>query len=357
MTVSPKRPSDGYRQPQLRSEPRATHPLKRDFASENAEARRCEAADAELSQLPPVLFKLPNVKPQPAVKKRHPSAVMPSEDVRVDAPATHQVVPPPAPPAARKPEILHGRSAVDSQARTTVFGERHQPKMNSDQTGSSQVQSNDLETASSSPDAPGVHDTFHPPVPSATSRPRPDARPVGRTWMEAVVAHRTVLVLLGIVIGAAFWTSRRSGDAKDIESSIAKIDRALEIESSELINDFSISDSVEKTAITVSLDPPMTAAKPANLDSAELSLGAPTFTENNTPGKTVSTRTPGEPNIEPPSVPDLDDDEMTLEGASFFDASTVDLQTSQGRDKPGPDIVANASRGWRLVAIPAPTAE
>jgi hypothetical protein len=47
-----------------------------------------------------------------------------------------------------------------------------------------------------------------------------DSSPEGRSWMESALAHRKMLVLLLIAIGAAFWTSRADQQSTDPDSAI-----------------------------------------------------------------------------------------------------------------------------------------
>lgn len=184
MTVSPNRPTDGSR------------PLKGvDSPSQNG------------LDMPPVLFRLPDlgVSASSRLSKKLPPFA--SADSSLNAsPANHafasnQVVPP--------------SSSVQAEPNPTAA------------------------VATEPAVETGVDATSNVDRPVADRPPILDARPAGRTWAETVMAHRTVLLMLVIVIAAAIWTSRRSSDPKEAMETLA--DRGIAINAGDVItNDFQI---------------------------------------------------------------------------------------------------------------------
>lgn len=198
MTVSPNRPTDGSR------------PLK----GENGPQQ-------DGSELPPVLFRLHNLGnsaarrtssgSNPATVQQPGLSVQVATDVVAEYPveanaamlaasmSTHRIESGPA-------ASIHNRESTDSQP-----------------------------TAASSYSANGQ-------TPKSVL---PDDRPAGRTWAEAAVAHRNVLVMLAIVVAVALWTSRRSSDTTEIEKTLARegiaMDEGVAGIDAGTIEDFSVS--------------------------------------------------------------------------------------------------------------------
>ncbi|QDT02693.1 hypothetical protein K227x_10710 [Rubripirellula lacrimiformis] len=157
-----------------------------------------------------------------------------------------------------------------------------------------------------------------------------DVRPAGRTWAEAVMAHRAVLSLLAVVIAVALWTSRGTSDSTDVDS-MAEVDEAFEIETGDLATSFpsadsfatssaaagssaglpraansssaAIDDSSEEHA-SVALNAPEPTTADADTVSRSISDrdradATPSFGQSSVPASTVSSRTPsGLPSLE-----------------------------------------------------------
>lgn len=86
-----------------------------------------------------------------------------------------------------------------------------------------QVEQTSLQYSSASAESPGItaepgmtNETAYEPTEQLKSRERIerhlDVSPEGRSWMESALAHRKVLVLLLLAIGAALWTSRENSE-------------------------------------------------------------------------------------------------------------------------------------------------
>ncbi|MGB7325968.1 MAG: hypothetical protein WBD31_13920 [Rubripirellula sp.] len=392
-------------------------------------------SDSESSDLPPVLFKLPNLAPAPAAKPAR-SAVKHDQTAAPAMPETTAAQPEIATeldsqtaPAYQKyaaseaafaaPELLaqvRTASAQTTSARTTAArsedtdsypsilripgleeptSDLHQDRSQSNEQSTPEPSQRSTLTSqdSESPSSPSGRS-----LEDRTSRDSRDPRPAGRTWMEAAVAHRTVLVLLGVVIGAAFWTSRRPSTPSDVDSAIAKVDQALELDSDNLLTDFSIgdkvddlkenastkvseinqtlestiekiSDQIDDQSIAVSLDAPTPTvtpetarpetvssetASPGNVATEQFAsnLDAPAAPSLGVDAMTVSSQSSRGPSIDLPTLEDLASDPMVMDGASDLSAPASVNQFFTG---PKPSATPAAVNDWLKYLPPAPT--
>lgn len=196
MTVSPNRPTDGSCPLQGGNGPRQ-----------------------DGSELPPVLFRLPNLGTAGKARASKPTPLASAP------PHTHVPAPFAETPAT-------GTSAAETCAAETCATETCAAETCTAKTfateafavnsvASHQPAFNNPTSASFSDHSPS--DPSPDPVRGSVHRAaRIDDRPAGRTWTEAAVAHRNVLVMLAIVVAVALWTSRRAPETTEIESVLAR---------------------------------------------------------------------------------------------------------------------------------------
>ncbi|TWU50851.1 hypothetical protein Poly51_41440 [Rubripirellula tenax] len=218
MTVSPNRPLDGNRHARSHADQHGSRPGHADQPE--------QSLDSESLALPPILFKLRDVSP-PATTSRITSTAAPQTQ-KTAPPNQIQTSPNQNGALATESLATMGMNSVTDSARPAIETQpaadpyRATLPFRGDSAGSAKV----------APELPNT--TSGDAAMPKPERPTSDTRPAGRTWMEAAMAHRTVLVLLAAAIGFAFWTSRGSSDPSAIDSSLAKIDDALEIDTGEL---------------------------------------------------------------------------------------------------------------------------
>jgi hypothetical protein len=167
MTVSPRRAQDGQHLPSDSDQPRGRVP----------------------SELPPTLFKLPNLNPDSHLQAEwdQPLSALPGEPAEVNAAAATG---PPEPFATSA--NLADQAANGEQAAPAVF------------------------PSHATPQAPPAGE----PGPVSTTAAT-DSVPGGRTWMERVGSHALILSMLLIVVAAAVLTGRNTGDPSDSDDSVA----------------------------------------------------------------------------------------------------------------------------------------
>ncbi|WP_146532372.1 hypothetical protein [Rubripirellula reticaptiva] len=326
-------------------------------------------SDSESPDLPPVLFKLPNLAPTAAAKPARsavthdptaataiPETAVARPEIAIEsnsqpAQAQHKYAANEAAFAA--PELIAREPISSARVEDTdvhpsilrIPGLDEPTPTRHEDTSRSQERSSQGPALRTDPTSQDEENTSSPSQRSLESRPARDirdTRPAGRTWMEAAVAHRTVLVLLGVVIGAAFWTSRRPSTRSDVDSSIAKVDQALELDSDNLITDFSIGDKVDDlkenastkiSELNQSLESTIEKISDQIDDqSIAVSLNAPTPTvspatsasEPASPGAEAAEQFAS--NLDSPAVPSLGVDAMMVSSQSSRSTS-IDLPT------------------------------
>lgn len=169
--------------------------------------------DSAPPELPPTLFKLPNLKPG----------------------GGKSVAPVTAPPALEQPEMASQTVAVsEPSAATEAAGRQPAPKPYA--SGESNVLAetpNDLAISRSEPErdqSSSVSRGYQSEKISPYAEPA--QTPAGRTWMERISSHALVLVMLLIVVAAAMITGRGPNDPSELDDSVANENREIQFDDS-----------------------------------------------------------------------------------------------------------------------------
>lgn len=202
MTVSPNRPTDGSR------------PLQ----GENGPQQ-------DGSELPPVLFRLPDLGTSATPRTSSGSPLVTAQQSEL--------------PVQVSTEIVAEYPVDSNEAMLAASMSTHR------------IESGPLEsiyvhqTTDPQPAAASSYSAVGQAAKSVPKSVLPDDRPAGRSWAEAAMAHRNVLMMLAFVVAVALWTSRRSSETTEIESTLARegiaMDQGVAGIDAGTLEDFSVS--------------------------------------------------------------------------------------------------------------------
>ena len=145
----------------------------------------------------PRLFRLRDLHPSKTTNKPSSAAEAPGQPAAMPT----QTISP-------APQLFHAHATT---AQENAFGQR----LENSPAPSRQQQAVDELNLGSTPETAGsVDPRIH---------RQEVGSPEGRSWMESAMAHRKVLILLAIAVGAAFWTRRNPQDPQSLDGTQSSI--------------------------------------------------------------------------------------------------------------------------------------